>query len=109
MWEVVSVQKMATVALCKLCSSAEDRTAANLFDLRRSTVNTVYREFCGIVMEALEGRWVRMLGADEMADHIREFYVVTGFPQAVAPLNGCHFPVSPPKENAIDYYSYKGW
>ncbi|KAH8033198.1 hypothetical protein HPB51_008193 [Rhipicephalus microplus] len=75
----------------------------------RSTVNTIHRKFCNIVVEALEDQWVRMLAADEMTHHIREFYAVTGFPQAVGALNGCHFPVSPPKENAIDYYNYKGW
>ncbi|KAL1480691.1 hypothetical protein MTO96_034685 [Rhipicephalus appendiculatus] len=101
MREAVSVQKRVAVALYKLCSSAEDRTVANLFDLGRSTVNTIYREFCDIVVEALEDQWVRMLAADDMTDHIREFYAVTGFPQAVGALDGCHFPVSPPKENAI--------
>ncbi|KAH7964397.1 hypothetical protein HPB51_027365 [Rhipicephalus microplus] len=103
MWEAVSVQKRITVTLYKLCSSAEDRTVANLFDLGRWTVNTKYREFCDIVVEALEDQWVKMLAADEMTHHIREFYAVTGFPLAVRALDGCHFPVSPPKENAIDY------
>ncbi|KAL3205688.1 hypothetical protein MRX96_011053 [Rhipicephalus microplus] len=50
-----------------------------------------------------------MLAADKMADHIREFNGVNCFPQAVAALDGCHFPGSPFKENAIDYYNYKGW
>ncbi|KAL1474115.1 hypothetical protein MTO96_038226 [Rhipicephalus appendiculatus] len=109
MREAVSVQERVAVALYKLRSSAEDGTVANLFDLGRSTVNTIYREFCDIVVEALEDQWVRMLAADDMTDHIREFYAVTGFPQAVGALDGCHFPVSPPKENAIDYYNYKGW
>ncbi|KAH7944281.1 hypothetical protein HPB52_017884 [Rhipicephalus sanguineus] len=44
-----------------------------------------------------------------MADHVREFFAVTGFPQAVGALDGCHFPVSPPKKHATDYYNYKGW
>ncbi|KAH8027982.1 hypothetical protein HPB51_012252 [Rhipicephalus microplus] len=109
MRETVSVQKRVAVALYKLCSSAEDRTVTNLFDLGRSTVTTIHREFGDIVVEALEDQWVRMLAADEMTHHIREFYAVTGFPQAVGALDGCHFPVSPPKENAIDCYNYKGW
>ncbi|KAL3224691.1 hypothetical protein MRX96_026392 [Rhipicephalus microplus] len=109
MRQTVSVQKRVAVALYKLCSSAEDRTVAYLFDLGRSTVTTIHREFCDIVVEALEDQWVRMLAADEMTHHIREFYAVTGFPQAVGALDGCHFPVSPPKENAIDYYNYMCW
>ncbi|XP_049522130.1 uncharacterized protein LOC125944811 [Dermacentor silvarum] len=109
MREMVSLEKRVAVALYKLCSSAEDRTVANLFDLGRSTGNTIYREFCQTVVDALEKQWVKMIAANEMADHVREFCAVTGFPQAVGALDGCHFPVSPPKENAIDYYNYKGW
>ncbi|XP_064475393.1 uncharacterized protein LOC135389258 [Ornithodoros turicata] len=44
-----------------------------------------------------------------MAAHLREFYAVTGFPQALGALDGCHFAVSPPNKNAVDYHSYKGW
>ncbi|KAH8025799.1 hypothetical protein HPB51_012121 [Rhipicephalus microplus] len=87
----------------------EDRTVANMFDLGSSTVNTIYAEFCDIVVEALKYEWVRMLAADEMTHHIREFYAVTGFPQAVGALDGRHFLVSPPRENAIEYYNVKGW
>ncbi|KAH6933859.1 hypothetical protein HPB50_018614 [Hyalomma asiaticum] len=44
-----------------------------------------------------------------MADQVREFFAATGFPQAVGALDGCHFPVSPPKKHAVDYYNYKVW
>ncbi|KAL3244286.1 hypothetical protein MRX96_018908 [Rhipicephalus microplus] len=36
-------------------------------------------------------------------------FAVTGFPQGVGVLDGCHFLVSPPKKYASDYYNYKGW
>ncbi|KAL3192606.1 hypothetical protein MRX96_058828 [Rhipicephalus microplus] len=45
----------------------------------------------------------------DMEEHMREFFAVTGFPQGVGALDGCHFPVSPPKKYASDYYNYKGW
>ncbi|XP_064469560.1 uncharacterized protein LOC135384279 [Ornithodoros turicata] len=44
-----------------------------------------------------------------MAEHIREFFAVCQFPQAVGALDGCHFPVSPPKDHGSDYINYKGW
>ncbi|KAH6936453.1 hypothetical protein HPB50_017562 [Hyalomma asiaticum] len=44
-----------------------------------------------------------------MPTHIKEFQAVCGFPQGVGALDGCHIPVSPPKEHATDYYNYKGW
>ncbi|KAL1443234.1 hypothetical protein MTO96_046058 [Rhipicephalus appendiculatus] len=47
--------------------------------------------------------------ADGMAAHIMECSAVCDFPQVVGALDGCHFPVSPPKEFASDYYNYKGW
>lgn len=46
-------------------------------------VNTIYREFCQTVVGALEKQWVKMIAANEMADHVREFSAVTGFPKAV--------------------------
>ncbi|XP_049271370.1 uncharacterized protein LOC125758348 [Rhipicephalus sanguineus] len=45
---------------------------------------------------------------DEMARHIHEFEAVGVFRQGVGALDGYHFPISPPKKNATDYYNYKG-
>lgn len=109
MRSAISVEKRVAVSMYKLCSSAEDRSIANLFGIGRSTVNTLYREFCEAVVTKLEPDWVKMPSAQTMADHIREFGAVCDFPQAVGALDGCHFPISPPKESATDYYNYKGW
>ncbi|KAL1483515.1 hypothetical protein MTO96_033128 [Rhipicephalus appendiculatus] len=49
-----------------------------------------------------------MITEEEMARHIREFEAVCGFRQGVGALDECHFPISPPKTNATDYYNYKG-
>ncbi|XP_077485398.1 uncharacterized protein LOC144095595 [Amblyomma americanum] len=46
---------------------------------------------------------------ERLTDHISECSAVLDFPQAVGALEGCHFPVSPPKDKATDYYNYKGW
>ncbi|XP_077552785.1 uncharacterized protein LOC144167380 [Haemaphysalis longicornis] len=50
-----------------------------------------------------------MPSSEDMAEHIREFTAMTAFPQAVGAMDGCHFPVSPPKEHAADYINYKSW
>ncbi|KAH6936156.1 hypothetical protein HPB50_014271 [Hyalomma asiaticum] len=102
MREAVPVDKRVAVAVYKLCSSAEDRTVAHLFGLGRSTVNIIYREFCETVVALLEPEWVKML-TDDMERHVAESYSSTGFPQGVGALDGCHFPESPPKEDASDY------
>ncbi|XP_064475764.1 uncharacterized protein LOC135389661 [Ornithodoros turicata] len=85
MRQAISVEKRVAVSLYKLCSSAEDRSIAHLFGIGRSTVNTLYKEFCEAVITTLEPEW------------------------AVGALDGCRFPISPPKESATGYYNYKGW
>ncbi|KAK8773284.1 hypothetical protein V5799_012181 [Amblyomma americanum] len=105
----ITLEKRVAVGLYRLCSSAEDRTVAHLFGIGRSTVNIVYREFCRAVVDVLEGAWVHMPREAEVAEHMRECYAVTGFPQAIGALDGCHFAISPPKKDAADYSNYKGW
>ncbi|CAN7977067.1 unnamed protein product [Ixodes persulcatus] len=102
MREPISIEKRVAVGLYRLCSSAEDRTIAHLFGIGRSTVNVMYKDFCNAIIEKLEGDWLRMVRADDMSAHMREFFAVFGFPQAVGALDGCHFPISPPKEHATD-------
>ncbi|KAH9376272.1 hypothetical protein HPB48_004851 [Haemaphysalis longicornis] len=65
--------------------------------------------FCDVVVELLQDKWVKMPTADRLADHITAFSAVCDFPQAVGALDGLPFSVSPPKEFAVDYYNYKGW
>ncbi|KAH8031321.1 hypothetical protein HPB51_016213 [Rhipicephalus microplus] len=109
MREAISVEKRVAVSLYRLCSAAEDRTIAELFAIGRSTENLLYKEFCTAVLKNLEDDWVKMPSPTDMEEHMREFFAVTGFPQGVGALDGCHFPVSPPKKYASDYYNYKGW
>ncbi|XP_042149020.1 protein ALP1-like [Ixodes scapularis] len=109
MRETIAMEKRVGVALFKLCSTAEDRTVATLFGIGRSTVNELYREFCETIVAVLEPEWVKLMTPKELPEHIREFQAALEFPQGVGALDGCHFPVSPPQENASDYHNYKGW
>ncbi|CAN7948745.1 unnamed protein product, partial [Ixodes pacificus] len=109
MREPISIEKRVAVGLYRLCSIAEDRTIPHLFGIGRSTVNVMYKDFCNVIIEKLEGDWLRMVRADDMSAHMREFFAVFGFPQAVGALDGCHFPILPPKEHGTEYYNYKGW
>lgn len=43
-----------------------------------------------------------------MAENLRQFEAVLGFPQEVGALEGCHLEVCPPTVNASDYYNYQG-
>ncbi|KAH6945507.1 hypothetical protein HPB50_008797 [Hyalomma asiaticum] len=104
----ISVEKLVAIGLYRLCSSAEDRTITYLFGIGPFTVNIVYREFKRAVVGIVESVWVHMPRTEDMTEHMRECYAVTGFPQAMGELDGCHFGISPPKKDAVDYND-KGW
>lgn len=75
----------------------------------RSTVNIVYRKFCGRIVAKLEKSTVTMVRQSELHNPILEFETVCGFPSAIGALDGCHLAVSPPKYQDCDYRNYKGW
>ncbi|KAL3216393.1 hypothetical protein MRX96_051204 [Rhipicephalus microplus] len=88
---------------------AEAQPRGEFFAIGRSTVNLLYKEFCTAVLKNLEDDWVKILSPTDTEEHMRELFAVTGFLQGVKALYGCHFPVSPPKKYASDYYNYKSW
>ncbi|XP_077550672.1 uncharacterized protein LOC144163868 [Haemaphysalis longicornis] len=107
--EAVSVEKRVAVGLYRLCCTAEERTDAELLALGRSTVTMIYKEFCVAVLDNFEDEWVKAVSPSNISQHMREFAAVSRFPQGIGALDGCHFAVSPPQEDAMDYYNYKGW
>lgn len=70
MREAIPVEKRVAVGLYKLCSSAEDRSVAIIFAVGRSTVNSIYREFCEAVVEVMGDEWIGLPTAQGMRDHI---------------------------------------
>ncbi|KAH6945500.1 hypothetical protein HPB50_008790 [Hyalomma asiaticum] len=109
MRRAVPLDKRIAVGLYRLASSAEERTIGNAFGLGRSTVNTIFREFCAVIVRQLGPKFVRFPKQSELAEHLRQFSAVTSFPQAVGALDGCHIEVCPPVDHATDYINYKGW
>ncbi|CAN7947596.1 unnamed protein product, partial [Ixodes hexagonus] len=109
MKRAITVEKRVAISLYRLSSTAEERTIAHLFAVGQSVVNGSYREFCNVVIEKLELRTDSMVRNEDLDKHILEFQAVLGFPKAIGALDGCHLPVSPPKDSAVDYRNYKGW
>ncbi|KAM7308472.1 protein ANTAGONIST OF LIKE HETEROCHROMATIN PROTEIN 1 [Ixodes scapularis] len=105
----ITVEKRVAISLYRLCSTAEERTIGHLLAVGQSEVNESYREFCDVVIEELEARTVLMIRNEDLQHHMHEFQAVLRFPNAIGALDGCHLPVSPPKDSAVDYRNYKGW
>ncbi|XP_077507836.1 uncharacterized protein LOC144118947 [Amblyomma americanum] len=109
MRKAIPLRKRVAIAIYRLATSAEERTVANVFGVSRSSVNNIVREFCDTMVEVLEPRYIKMPRTHELAEHLRQFAAVAGFPQGVGAVDGCHIEVCPPLEHAVDYHNYKGW
>ncbi|KAH9385029.1 hypothetical protein HPB48_027065 [Haemaphysalis longicornis] len=109
MRRAIPLDKRVAIGLYRLASSAEERTVAHLFGVSRPSVNLIFREFCRVVVRHLEHLYIKFPRPCEMAEHLRQFEAVLGFPQGVGALDGCHLEVCPPTVNTSDYYNYKGW
>ncbi|KAH7982259.1 hypothetical protein HPB52_003548 [Rhipicephalus sanguineus] len=81
MRKAISLDKRVAIALYRLATSAEERTVANLFGVSRSSVDLIFREFCGALSP------ISLHAGNE---HLRQFVAVTGFPQCVRALDVCH-------------------
>lgn len=109
MRKAIPLDKRVAIGLYRLATSAEDRSVANIFGVGRSMVNLAFHEFCTIIVLRLEPRFVRFPKVHEVHEHLRRFAAVSGFPQGMGALDGCHIEVCSPKDHATDYINYKGW
>ncbi|CAF2206379.1 unnamed protein product [Rotaria magnacalcarata] len=110
MRDPISVVKRIAVALHYLASCEEYRVVSSLFGIGKSTANVIVHEFVDVVNEFLLPKFVQFpLSEEKLKECSQDFEAILGFPQCVGAVDGCHIPVSPPKEQAISYYNYKGW
>ncbi|XP_037939044.1 protein ANTAGONIST OF LIKE HETEROCHROMATIN PROTEIN 1-like [Teleopsis dalmanni] len=106
----ISVEKRVAVALYALSSSVEYKKIANLFGIGISTVCEMVLEFCESVNNKLANEFLKDYPfTDERLKEIVEGFQSLGFPQCCGAIDGCHIEVSPSKQQAPDYYNFKGW
>ncbi|KAH9373466.1 hypothetical protein HPB48_009511 [Haemaphysalis longicornis] len=96
MRRAIPLDKRVAIGLYRLASSAEERTVAHLFGVSRPLVNLIFREFCRVVVRHLEHLYIKFPRPCEMAEHLRQFEAVLGFPRELVALDGCHLEVCPP-------------
>nr|XP_047129485.1 uncharacterized protein LOC101237154 [Hydra vulgaris] len=112
MREPISVVKRVAVALHYLASCEEYRNVrvvSSLFGIGKSTANLIVHEFINAVNDILLPKYVKFpLSVEYLNKHSRDFKDILDFPQCVGAVDGCHIPISAPKDQAISYYNYKG-
>ncbi|XP_050340065.1 uncharacterized protein LOC126766215 [Bactrocera neohumeralis] len=105
----IPLEKRVAIALFSLGSAAEYRTVASLFGIGRSTAGEIVLDFCHAVCDSLADCINAYPPHPQEVKGIVEGFKMVGFPQYFGAVDGCHIEVQPKKDEAIDYYNYKGW
>ncbi|XP_065674196.1 uncharacterized protein LOC136091141 [Hydra vulgaris] len=91
-------------------SCEEYRVVSSLFGIGKSTANLIVHEFVNAVNDVLLPKYVKFpLSQENLNKCSRDFETILGFPECVGTVDGCHIPISAPKNQAISDYNYKEW
>lgn len=106
----IPLKKRIAISLYALGSSAEYRTISSLFGVGRTTVGEIVLEFCKELCNKFQQQYLYTYPPtqEKLEENVRGFERL-GFPQCFGAIDGCHIEVNPPKDEATDYYNYKGW
>uniref|UniRef100_A0A336LY34 CSON004844 protein n=1 Tax=Culicoides sonorensis TaxID=179676 RepID=A0A336LY34_CULSO len=100
--KAIPIEKKIAIALYTLGSSAEYRTIANVFGVGISSVLRIVMQFCSTLLNVFKEEFM------DFDENIQGFESM-GMPQCYAAIDGCHIKVTPPAEDASDFYNFKGW
>ena len=102
--KALTVKMRVAIALYFYSGSCDYRTTSNLFGIGQLTVCIILHA----VSEAIVEKLLPKLEA-EVQTFIREFEEISGFPQAVGAIDGCHIRIKTPLKDAEDYISTKDY
>lgn len=88
------------ISLCR-----QKNGLGHTFSVSFPPVNATFREFCNIVVDALEPQIVHMPSRNDVKDHVHQFEARGVFPQGFGLLDDCHVKVSQPKEHALNFHN----
>ena len=85
------------------------RVVSSLFGIGKSTVHSIVHEFVDSINNHLLKRYIKFpLNKEELKKTAEDFEKLSGYPQSVGAVDGCHISVCPPQEHARAYYNFKG-
>ncbi|CAF5024372.1 unnamed protein product [Rotaria sp. Silwood1] len=109
MQTTISPAKRLAIGLYTLATTAEYRTIANLFGVSRSTVCVIFEEVIDTIVSRLYYRYIKLPVGKELSEVIDGFRTTWGFPQCAGAIDGTHFAILAPVDNAADYYNRKAY
>ena len=105
----VPVKVRVAVTLYFLSGCSGYRTIANLFGLGRSTVCGIVHNVCKEFVSNMIRKYIYLPSRNETKNIMAEFEEISGFPQAVGAIDGCHIRIKAPNENPEDYVNRKDY
>ena len=106
-YRAVDSQKKVAITLYYLKDTGSLNQTANLFGIDICTSSKIIFEVCRAI-KALGPKYIKHPKTDkEMEEKIAKFEVRFGMPCAFGCIDGTHFPIQRPSENAQDFYNYK--
>ena len=107
--KAVTVEMRVAIALYFYSGTCDYRTISNLFGIGRSTVCNILHVVSKTIVKRLLPKIIRLPNEIEVQTIMREFEEISGFPQAVGAVDGCHIRIKAPLKDAEDYINRKDY
>ena len=95
--ELLQLDHRVAIAVYWMASSAEYRTIANLFGVRKSTVHKCIHDVCTAMAENILDKYVKFPADDDLQHVIDGFDNTWGFPNCAGAVDGTHIPIIAPE------------
>ena len=107
--KAVPVGVRVAISLYFLSGSNDYRTIANLFGIGRSTVCSIVHDVTKAIVDNLMKRYIYLPNENEVTRIMKDFERLSGFPQSVAAIDGCHIRIKAPSVNLEGYINRKDY
>ncbi|GAB0089943.1 hypothetical protein DMENIID0001_045710 [Sergentomyia squamirostris] len=103
----VSVEKKVALTLYKLSSCCEYRTVGNVFGLHKTTVQKHFHNVVKKIVEFYLKNIIFLPDVNECEVLAGKFLQISGIPQIIGAIDGCHIPIHSPEEGRADFTNRK--
>ena len=92
-----------------MSTNCEYKEVAKIYGIGKSTVHDCFKLFINSAIKNLVNKHIILPTTSEFELISSEFEQRWQYPMAIGCIDGSHFPIQVPKDQAQDYYNYKGW
>ena len=107
--KALTVKMRVAIAFDFYSGSCDYRATSNLFGIGQLTVCNILHAVSEAIDENLLPKLIYLPNEAEVQTFIREFEEISGFPQAVGAIDGCHIRIKAPLKDAEDYINTKDY